>query len=109
MSYNIIILCGRVSQPGTALNGDAPKAMVAKRLGLQAKEEEESQGAIQQLNTNVRTLVKYQGCRMNAKAAVPRLQVAFRDIPPPFEKACPQALPSSFLLKIVNVETVGEM
>ena len=30
------------------------KAMVAKRLGFQAKEEEELQGAIQQLNTNVR-------------------------------------------------------
>ena len=69
-----------MSRPGTALNGDAPKTMVAKRLGFQAKEEEESQGAIQQLNTNVRTLVKCQGCRMNAKAAVPRLQVAFRDI-----------------------------
>ena len=68
-----------MSRPGTALNGDAPKAMVAKILGFQAKEEEESPGMIQQLNTNVRTLMKCQGCRMNAKAAVPRLQVAFRD------------------------------
>ena len=68
-----------LSRPGIALNGDAPKAMVAKILGFQAKEEEESSGTIQQLNTNVRTLVKCQGCRMNAKAAVPRLQVAFRD------------------------------
>ena len=52
---------------------------MAKRLGFQAKEEEESQGMIQQLNTNVRTLVKCQGCRINAKAAVPRLQIMFRD------------------------------
>ena len=43
-----------MSRPGTALNGDAPKAMVAKILGFQAKEEEESQEMIQQLNTNVR-------------------------------------------------------
>ena len=63
-----------MSRPGIALNGDAPKAMVAKILGFQAKEEEESQETIQQLNTNVRTLVKCQGCRMNAKAAMPRLQ-----------------------------------
>ena len=65
--------------PGTALNGDAPKAMVAKILGFQAKEEEESQETIQQLNTNVRAKadanetprLQRQGCRS------PRLQIAF--------------------------------
>ena len=85
-----------MSRPGTALNGDAPKAMVAKILGFQAKEEEESQGTIQQLNTNVRAKadasetprLQRQACRL------PRLQIAFCHIIPPFEKACPQALPS---------------
>ena len=68
-----------MSRPGTALNGDAPKAMVAKILGFQAKEEEESQGTIQQLNTNVRAKadasetprLQRQACRL------PRLQIAF--------------------------------
>ena len=60
-----------MSRPGIALNGDAPKAMVAKILGFQAKEEEESPGTIQQLNTNVRTLVKCQGCSAKAAGRVP--------------------------------------
>ena len=68
-----------MSRPGTALNGDAPKAMVAKILGFQTKEEEESQGTIQQLNTNVRAKadasetpsLQRQACRL------PRLQIAF--------------------------------
>jgi len=52
---------------------------MAKRLGFQAKEEEESQGTIQQLNTNMcakadaseTPSLQRQACRL------PRLQIAF--------------------------------
>src|SRR5438045_9109564 len=76
-----------LSRPGTALNGDAPKAMVAKILGFQAKEEEESQETIQQLNTNMRAKAdanETQSLQRNACRLL-RLQIAFCYLLPHFE------------------------